>query len=77
MVLAVVYGVVHLVDAMFISPLVMGKSLDMHPLTVIVGIAIGGTLGGILGMLAIIPLIAVGKAIATTVAEGLRNASTA
>ena len=76
-VLAVVYGVVHLVDAMFISPLVMGKSLDMHPLTVIVGIAIGGTLGGILGMLAIIPLIAVGKAIATTVAEGLRNASTA
>ncbi len=75
--LIIVYVVVHLVDAMLISPLVMGKSLDMHPLTVIVGIAVGGTLGGVVGMLVIIPLIAVGKAIATTIAEGLRNAAAA
>lgn len=75
-VLTVVYVVVHFIDAMLISPLVMGKSLDMHPLTVIVGIAIGGSLGGILGMLAIIPLIAVAKAIIGTAAEGIRNAST-
>ncbi len=67
--LVAVYVVVHLIDAMVISPLVMGKSLDMHPMTVIVGIAIGGSLAGVVGMLAIIPLIAVGKAIATTVAE--------
>lgn len=77
LVLTVVYVVVHFVDAMLISPLVMGKSLDMHPLTVIVGIAVGGTLGGILGMLAIIPLIAVTKAVASTIAEGVRNAATA
>jgi predicted PurR-regulated permease PerM len=75
--LVAVYVVVHFVDAGLINPLVMGKSLDMHPLTVIVGIAIGGSLGGVLGMLVIIPLIAVGKAIVTTVAEGVRNASTA
>ena len=42
-----------------------------------VGIAVGGTLGGVLGMLAIIPLIAIGKAIVSTVAEGVRNAATA
>lgn len=77
LVLTIVYVVVHFVDAMVISPLVMGKSLDMHPLTVIVGIAVGGSLGGILGMLAIIPLIAVTKAIASTIAEGVRNAATA
>ena len=76
-VLAAVYVIVHFIDAMLISPWVMGKSLDMHPLTVIVGIAVGGTLGGVLGMLAIIPMIAVAKAIATTLAEGVRNASTA
>jgi predicted PurR-regulated permease PerM len=75
--LLVVYVVVHLVDAMFINPLVMGKSLNMHPMTVIVGIAIGGTLGGVLGMLAIIPLIAIGKAIVETIVEGVRNAATA
>jgi predicted PurR-regulated permease PerM len=76
-VLTLVYVVVHFVDAMLISPLVLGKTLDMHPLTVIVGIAIGGSLGGVLGMLVIIPLIAVAKAIIGTVAEGVRNASTA
>lgn len=75
--LVAVYVVVHFIDAMVISPWIMGKSLDMHPMTIIVGIAVGGTLGGILGMLAIIPLLAVAKAIATTVAEGARNASTA
>jgi predicted PurR-regulated permease PerM len=74
--LVVVYVVVHFVDAMLISPWIMGKSLDMHPMTVIVGIAVGGTLGGVLGMLAIIPLIAVFKAIVTTVVEGVRNAAT-
>lgn len=72
--LVVVYFVVHMIDSMFISPLVMGKSLDMHPLTVIVGIFVGGTLGGILGMLAAIPAIAIGKAIVTTIAEGVQNA---
>ncbi len=74
--LVVVYAVVHFVDAGVISPWIMGKSLDMHPLTVIVGIAVGGTLGGVPGMLAIIPSIAVVKAIATTVAEGVRNDAT-
>ncbi len=76
-VLVLVYVVVHFIDAGLIGPMVMGKSLDMHPLTVIVGIAIGGSLGGVLGMLVIIPLIAVAKAIVTTVAEGVRNAATA
>lgn len=74
--LVAVYVVVHLVDAMVINPIVMGKSLDMHPMTVIVGISVGGTLGGVVGMLVIIPLIAIAKAIASTVAEGVRNAAT-
>ncbi|MBM4783379.1 MAG: AI-2E family transporter [Archangiaceae bacterium] len=75
-VLVAIYVIVHLIDAMVISPVVMGKSLDMHPMTVIVGISVGGTLGGVVGMLAIIPLIAVAKAIASTVAEGIKNAAT-
>lgn len=73
--LALAYVVVHLVDAMLINPVVMGRSLDMHPLTVIVGIAVGGTLGGVLGMLAIIPSIAVVKAIVSTVIEGVKDAA--
>lgn len=75
--LAAAYVVVHLVDAMFINPVVMGRSLDMHPMTVIVGIAVGGTLGGVLGMLGIIPAIAVTKAIVSTVIEGVQDAQVA
>lgn len=71
--LVLVYTLVHGVDAMFINPWVLGKTLDMHPLTVIVGISVGGALGGVVGMLAIIPAIAVTKAIASTVVEGMRN----
>lgn len=65
------YGVVYAIDAMFINPLVVGKSLNLHPLTIIVGISIGGHAAGILGMLVSIPLIAIGKAIVVTVKDGV------
>ncbi|MCC6807663.1 MAG: AI-2E family transporter [Deltaproteobacteria bacterium] len=67
--LLVSYGVVYVIDAMFINPLVVGKSLNLHPLTIIVGISIGGHVAGILGMLVSIPLIAIGKAIVVTVRD--------
>ncbi|MEW5848226.1 MAG: AI-2E family transporter [Myxococcota bacterium] len=72
-VLLAAYGAVYVVDAMFINPLVVGKNLNLHPLTIIVGISIGGNLAGILGMLVIIPLIAIGKAILGTVMDALRQ----
>ncbi|GEM_PF-742682 len=74
-VLLACYGAVYAVDAAVINPMVVGKNLDMHPLTVIVGISVGGSLGGIVGMLAIIPLIAITKAIASTVVDAVRNAA--
>jgi predicted PurR-regulated permease PerM len=71
-VLVACYGVVYLLDAMFINPLVVGKSLNLHPLAIILGISVGGHVAGILGMLVSIPLIAIGKAVFVTVAEGVR-----
>jgi predicted PurR-regulated permease PerM len=68
-VLLACYGGVHAVDVALITPWVVGKSLNLHPLTIIVGLTIGGTLGGILGMLVCIPLIAVAKAIGGTLLE--------
>jgi predicted PurR-regulated permease PerM len=71
------YAGTYVLDAGLINPLVVGKSLDMHPLTLILGVSIGGALGGILGMLASVPVIAVSKAILGTVAEAFRNRSRA
>jgi predicted PurR-regulated permease PerM len=72
-VLAACYGGVYAVDAMLINPMVVGKNLNLHPLTIILGISIGGSLGGILGMLASVPLIAIGKAIASTLWDAVRR----
>lgn len=50
-------------ENIFISPRVLGNSVGLHPVTVIFLVLIGGYLGGILGMVLIIPLFAVVKVI--------------
>ncbi|MTT33246.1 AI-2E family transporter [Terrilactibacillus sp. BCM23-1] len=65
--LYVVIGVVIVqqIESNLISPLVMGKRLDVHPLTIIFLLLVAGNLAGILGMLLAIPTYAVAKVIVT------------
>ena len=51
-----VLGVVKLIDNMAITPLVVGRSVNVHPLMVIIVISVGGLLHGIWGMLLSVPL---------------------
>ena len=39
----------------FVEPKVMGRTLDIHPLTVLVVTALGGLLGGIVGLILAVP----------------------
>jgi predicted PurR-regulated permease PerM len=39
----------------FVEPKVMGKTLDIHPLVVLVVTALGGILGGIVGLILAVP----------------------
>ena len=39
----------------FVEPKVMGKSLDVHPLVVLVATALGGLVGGIVGLILAVP----------------------
>ncbi len=57
----VVFGVVQFVEGTFVYPFAVGKSVNLHPLVVVLGITIGGQFGGILGMVLIIPLISIVK----------------
>ncbi len=41
-----------------LQPLVMGRAVSIHPLAVVLGIAAGGVLAGIVGALLAVPLIA-------------------
>jgi predicted PurR-regulated permease PerM len=47
------------VEGHILQPLIMGRAVAIHPLVVIIGIASGVVLGGIVGALVAVPLIAV------------------
>jgi putative permease len=56
-----VFAVVQFVEGTFIYPIAVGKSSNLHPLVVILGITVGGQVAGILGMLVAIPLISIAR----------------
>ncbi len=57
--IAVAFALVQLIDNVVISPLVVAKSVNIHPLVVIIVIFIGEHLLGILGMLIAVPVTAI------------------
>lgn len=61
--LAVVWTIVQLIDGKFISPQIMGKSLQIHPITIIFVLLTAGSLFGVAGVILGIPAFAVLKVI--------------
>lgn len=59
----VVVLVVQQVDSNLVYPNIMGKSLDVHPLTIFVILLVAGNLAGLLGMILGVPVYAVTKVI--------------
>ena len=54
----VVYLLAQGLDGWVVEPIVQGKATNLDPLTVLLAVLIGGTLAGLLGMLAAIPVAA-------------------
>ncbi|MBC1806690.1 AI-2E family transporter [Listeria sp. FSL L7-0993] len=65
--LIIVWCVVQLLEGKFISPQVMGKTLKVHPITILFVILVAGNLFGILGVIFAVPGYAVLKVIVTHV----------
>lgn len=63
--LAIVWTIVQLVDGKFISPQIMGKSLRIHPITIIFVLLTSGSLFGVAGVILAIPGYAVLKVVLT------------
>lgn len=57
----IVFIVVQCVEGYYLTPKLLGGSLDLHPMWVLVGLMIGGSLFGILGIILAVPVIAVAK----------------
>jgi len=69
--LALLTIIIQAVDNIIVQPLCFAKTVDMHPLTVIVVLIVGNQLMGVLGMLLAIPLYTVLKVTAVEAHWGL------
>ncbi len=65
------------IDSNFITPNIMGKTLDIHPLTVITIILAAGNIAGFIGILLGVPLYAVGKVIVKNIYEHRKDIKSA
>lgn len=72
-IIAVTLVLVQLLDNIVIQPLCFSKSVDMHPVTVILVLIIGNSMMGIAGMLLAIPIATILKSSAVESYWGLKN----
>ena len=54
----ILYLVIQQVEGNLLVPRILGRTLNLHPLIVLIGIILGGSLAGILGMLLAAPVMA-------------------
>jgi AI-2 transport protein TqsA len=60
MILAVIAvpGAIHMVIGNFVAPKMMGRGLELHPVTVLLALAFWGLIWGIVGMILAVPIVA-------------------
>lgn len=56
-------GIIQFIEGNFIQPLVMSKTMKLHPVTILIGLLIFGYFFGVLGMIIATPLVAIIKSI--------------
>ncbi len=61
LIVVVVFVVANQIEGHLLSPMVLGRTTNLHPVTVIIAILVGLTLMGIVGALLAVPLAALGK----------------
>jgi len=69
----VLFLIIQIIDNVIIQPMVVAKSVDLHPLVVLVVVMVGSDLIGIAGMLIAVPLTGILKVSGQTVFEGLKS----
>ncbi len=71
--IVIMFAIVQAIDNSLISPMVVSKSVNMHPLTVVAVVIIGGKLAGAIGMLFAVPFTGIIKVTVSQIIWGLKN----
>lgn len=56
--------IIQVIESNFLSPYIVGKSINIHPITIIFVLLLGGQIGGVIGMLFAVPILTVFKEVA-------------
>jgi len=71
--LAIVWIVVQFLEGNFISPNIMGKTMQIHPLTIIIVLLVAGNLFGLIGVILGIPGYAILKVLVSYLYNKFKN----
>ncbi|RFU71626.1 AI-2E family transporter [Peribacillus saganii] len=61
LIVIVIIFVLQFLEGNILSPLIVGKSLHMHPLFIMFALLTGGKVGGVIGMITAVPMLAIVK----------------
>lgn len=50
------------IEGNILSPLIVGRSVHLHPLIIMFSLFVGGEIGGIIGLIVAVPIVAIAKA---------------
>lgn len=70
LIMLIIVVAVQQIESQIIQPLVMGKAVKIHPLGVVVAVAVGGYFAGIPGVLFAVPVVALGNVVVQYLASG-------
>ena len=59
-ILIAIFGI-QLIESNFLSPYIVGKSINIHPIAIIFALLLGGQIAGVIGMVLAVPLLTICK----------------
>jgi predicted PurR-regulated permease PerM len=71
--IVIAFAIIQLIDNILLQPVVLSKSVNLHPLIIVFAVLIGGQLFGILGMLLAVPTAGIIKVTSKEIYQGIRK----
>lgn len=56
-----VFGLAQFLESYFLEPIIVGRNVDLNPMTIIIGVVVVGSLWGVAGMIIAIPVLGIMK----------------
>ena len=71
--IVIAFAIVQFIDNMIVQPIVLSKSVDLHPLIIVFAVLIGGKFFGLLGLLLAVPVAGMIKVTSSEIYYGIKK----